>query len=154
MKKTRLRVLSLAAVGAGGAALTLGLAGGAGGPDEAQALALEPFADCDELLEYAHDNRWAHNYGYALEGDVMFAATDQAGAAESTALRAAAPESGALGPGGTGTNVQEAGIDEPDIAKLSGTTLFRAQGDRLRSYDVSGEEAVLLDELELPIEAG
>src|SRR5688500_5628214 len=124
MKRTRLHVLSLAAAGAGGAALTIGLAGGTGGPDEAQALALEPFADCGELLEYAHDRRWASNYGYALEGDVTFAAADQAGAAESTALRAAVPESGALGPGDTGTNTQEAGIDEPDIAKLSGTTLF------------------------------
>ena len=56
---------------------------------------------------------------------------------------------GTLGPSETGTNTQEIGIDEPDIAKLSGTTLFRVQGKALRSYDVSGDSAELLDEIEL-----
>ena len=149
------RVLSILAVGGvAGAALATGVVGGSGGlgiPDEAAASALEPFDSCDELLEYAQEHRWAYNaYPYAMEGDVAFLSS--AGAAEDSAFRAAIPNAdslGAIGPGETGTNTQEDGIDEPDIAKLSGTTLFRVQGKALRSYDVSGDSAELLDEIEL-----
>jgi uncharacterized secreted protein with C-terminal beta-propeller domain len=149
------RVLSILAVGGvAGAALATGVVGGSGGlgdPDEAAASALEPFDSCDELLEYAREHRWAYNaYPYAMEGDVAFLSS--AGAAEDQAVRDAVPEAdtaNALGPSETGTNTQEVGIDEPDIAKLSGTTLFRVQGKALRSYDVSGDSAELLDEIEL-----
>jgi uncharacterized secreted protein with C-terminal beta-propeller domain len=146
------RVLSTLAVGGiAGAALATGVVGGSGGlgdPDEAAASALEPFSSCDELAEYAREHRWAQNtYPYAMEGDVMFLSS--AGAAEDTALRAAVPQTDALGPSETGTNTQEVGIDEPDIAKLSGTTLYRVQGKALSSYDVSGDSAELLDEIEL-----
>ena len=37
------------------------------------------------------------------------------------------------------TNVQEAGVDEPDIVKASGSTIFALAGDRLRAVDVSGD---------------
>ncbi len=147
----------LAVGGAAGIALTVGLAGGPGGlggPDDARGSALQPFDTCDELLDYAREHRWARNaYPYPAGGDVVFQAS-AAGAMEDSALRAAAPESGAVGPGETGTNVQEAGIDEPDIAKLSGATLFRVQGKAVRSYDVSGDSAVLLDEIDLEDQDG
>ena len=146
------RVLSILAVGGvAGAALATGVAGGSGGlgnPDEAAASALEPFDSCDEILEYAREHRWAYNaYPYGVTTDVMFLSS--AGAAEDSAVRAAVPQTDSLGPSETGTNTQEIGIDEPDIAKLSGTTLFRVQGKALRSYDVSGDSAELLDEIEL-----
>jgi len=59
----------------------------------------------------------------------------------------AVPESGsaagyvaAVGNGDTGTNVQEAGVDEPDVAKLDGDGLVVSiQGNRLVITDVSGE---------------
>jgi hypothetical protein len=38
----------------------------------------------------------------------------------------------------TGTNVQESGVDEPDVVKTSGTLLVRVVDDTLTTYDVSG----------------
>ena len=149
------RALSiLAAGGVAAVALATGVVGGSGGlgnPDEAAASALEPFSSCDELLEYAREHRWARNaYPYAMEGDVVFNSSVGSLAMEDSAVRAAVPQAAeALGPSETGTNTQEIGIDEPDIAKLAGTTLFRVQGKALRSYDVSGDSAELLDEIEL-----
>ncbi len=70
-------------------------------------------------------------------------------AAAPLARDGAVDTSGAVGPSETGTNTQEAGIDEPDIAKLSGTTLFRIKGKDALAHDVAGEEAVLLGEVEL-----
>lgn len=155
--KTTTRVLSiLAAGGIAGAALATGVLGGSGAPERAEASALEPFSSCEELLEYARNHRWANNpYPIAMEGDVILNA--EAGTTALPALSAASrdtafvEDSNAVGPSETGTNTQEAGIDEPDIAKLSGTTLFRVHGRTLTSYDVSGDEATELDQIELDL---
>ncbi|MBC9735252.1 beta-propeller domain-containing protein [Nocardioides marmotae] len=40
----------------------------------------------------------------------------------------------------TGTNVQEAGVDEPDLVKTDGEVLYRYAAGRLTSYDVTGPE--------------
>ena len=40
----------------------------------------------------------------------------------------------------TGTNVQEAGVDEPDVVKVAGDTLFRIQDNVLTTYDITGDE--------------
>ncbi|MDO9455352.1 beta-propeller domain-containing protein [Nocardioides sp.] len=40
----------------------------------------------------------------------------------------------------TGTNVQEAGVDEPDSVKTDGRLLVRLRGAELTTYDVSGSE--------------
>lgn len=40
----------------------------------------------------------------------------------------------------TGTNVQEAGVDEPDVVKTDGEVLYRVADGRLTSYDVSGPD--------------
>ena len=42
--------------------------------------------------------------------------------------------------GDSGTNVQELGVDEPDVVKTDGRTLFRVEGNDLTTYDVTGEE--------------
>ncbi|MCW2850963.1 MAG: hypothetical protein JWM84_627 [Nocardioides sp.] len=49
----------------------------------------------------------------------------------------------------TGTNVQEAGVDEPDHVKTDGELLVRVRGAELTSYDVSGDEVVELGSLDL-----
>jgi hypothetical protein len=41
---------------------------------------------------------------------------------------------------GTGTNVQETGVDEPDVAKVSGDLLVRIAGGALKTDDVGGVE--------------
>ncbi|MDP2773211.1 MAG: beta-propeller domain-containing protein, partial [Nocardioides sp.] len=49
----------------------------------------------------------------------------------------------------TGTNVQEAGVDEPDAVKTNGETLLRLKGAELTTYDVSGEQVAELGSLDL-----
>ena len=44
----------------------------------------------------------------------------------------------------TGTNVQETGVDEPDVVKTSGTLLVRVVDDTLTTYDVSGQRPRML----------
>jgi hypothetical protein len=50
----------------------------------------------------------------------------------------------------TGTNVQEAGVDEPDVVKTDGSILVRVQGSELTTYDVTGAEVRRLGSLDLP----
>jgi hypothetical protein len=64
---------------------------------------------------------------------------------------ASADESaGASTPVTGSTNVQEAGVDEPDLVKVRGTTMFAIAGDRLRSVDLGGPLPAVLDSIDLP----
>jgi hypothetical protein len=49
----------------------------------------------------------------------------------------------------TGTNVQEAGVDEPDVVKTDGDLLVRIQDATLTTYDVTGKEAEQLSQIKL-----
>ena len=49
----------------------------------------------------------------------------------------------------SGTNVQEEGVDEPDIVKTNGDTLFAVANGKLNAVDVSGAKPRLLDTLKL-----
>ena len=53
-------------------------------------------------------------------------------------------------PAGSPTNVQETGVDEPDIVKTAGNTILTVDGATLRSVDANGGDPRLLDSLELP----
>ena len=117
------------------------------GPDPAGASDLESFSDCDELRDYARDHRWALEpigYPAAIEDGV---AIEEGAMLRATSTEAASPDS--VGTSETGTNVQEAGIDEPDIAKLDGETLYVIERGALRSFDVGGDVPVPLDEVDL-----
>ncbi len=48
------------------------------------------------------------------------------------------------------TNVQEAGVDEPDWVKAAGTTLYVARDGKLRALDASGDRPRALGALDLP----
>jgi hypothetical protein len=56
-------------------------------------------------------------------------------------------DAGAGAEGDSGTNVQEAGVDEPDIVKTAGGRIFAIAGNRLHAVDASGPG--LLDSLDL-----
>ena len=86
-------------------------------------------------------------YAVALSEEMGDAA--QALPRSSTATRDTAPTTQAATSSATGTNVQEAGVDEPDVVKTDGRTLWRVDGDLLRAYDVRGAAPTLLDELDL-----
>jgi uncharacterized secreted protein with C-terminal beta-propeller domain len=129
------------------------------------ASALIPFDACDDLLDYVTEHVLEMVGPYGLDGfmgGVMFgrATDDSAVAQEGAADGGAAPVSGQAAGGdlqeGTdfsGTNVQEAGVDEPDVVKTDGRVLYTAENGRLVAVDVTGDEPRLLSDTPLEGEA-
>ena len=64
-------------------------------------------------------------------------------------LPAAAAASGSQSLDYSTTNVQESGVDEPDLVKTDGSTLFTFENGQLESTDVSSGKPKLLDTLKL-----
>ncbi len=111
-------------------------------------------ADCDSLLDSYVDRGLdlVTAYGWGGGGIVMFDAQmdTAAGAAERSTASAPVPTTVRSTNNETGTNVQEAGVDEPDVVKVTGDTLFRIQDNVLTTYDVAGDEPQQLSSLQLP----
>ncbi|HEX5088364.1 MAG TPA: beta-propeller domain-containing protein [Nocardioides sp.] len=111
---------------------------------------------CDELLrwyverglELVGPDGWdGYGYPYAIEDAVPAPLAS----AESSAGRSPlAPAPVRSTNGETGTNVQEVGVDEPDVVKTDGRTLYRVQDGDLVLDDVSGAEVTRLASLDLP----
>jgi hypothetical protein len=110
--------------------------------------------DCDSLLESYVDRGLdlVTPYGWGGGGIVMFDAqrSDAAGSAEKSTATAPVPTTVRSTNNETGTNVQEAGVDEPDVVKVAGDKLFRIQDNVLTTYDVAGDEPRQLSSLQLP----
>jgi hypothetical protein len=123
--------------------------------------ALPAFNSCGALLSYARRNarRTAGRTGVPTRAGVIVpqvldapvtvqALNDTAGApapagAESkSGLGTATPEF-------SKTNVQEAGVDEPDIVKTDGKTVFAISAGTLRALDVTGDVPRLVGSLDL-----
>jgi hypothetical protein len=126
---------------------------------------LTPAESCDDLLAWYVERGvdrvgpygWdTHPYAYAFDDafdDMGSGVLESAGQADA-AQRAAAPAPVRSTNGETGTNVQEAGVDEPDVVKTDGSTLFRVQGGDLVTYDLTGAEVSRLASVDLPGTAG
>ncbi|MCW2767327.1 MAG: hypothetical protein JWO11_3286, partial [Nocardioides sp.] len=125
---------------------------------------LEAAGSCDELLawyvERGVDRVTAYgwdgppgNYGTldgsVIRGEVGGMVFDRQSPVPANA-RAAAPRTARATNSATGTNVQEAGVDESDVVKTDGSILVRAQGHELTTYDVTGAEVERLGSLDLP----
>ncbi|MFC6288167.1 beta-propeller domain-containing protein [Nocardioides sp. GCM10027113] len=117
---------------------------------------LAPADSCDDLLAWYVERGlqrvgpWGWEYPYFTADGVMLmpqAEMDNAGGARSGAPGSPVEEATSTA---TGTNVQEAGVDEPDTVKTDGTTLFRVRSGELTAYDVTGERPEELGELDLP----
>ncbi|WP_151083470.1 beta-propeller domain-containing protein [Nocardioides cynanchi] len=97
---------------------------------------------CPDLLRWYVDHAvdrvtaWGWNGPVVYDGGAVPGSAVGLGTAGGDAS-AGAPLDTATG-SATGTNVQEAGVDEPDIAKVSGTVLARVVDDTVTTYDVSG----------------
>ncbi|MEX2289042.1 MAG: beta-propeller domain-containing protein [Mycobacteriales bacterium] len=127
----------VAAVLAATGALTL-LPGAA---PTASAQDLVPYASCAALLEHYRGEleKTATPWGFGAGGIGLF---DSARSSDTAAPAAAAPQpvgaeagsatGGVVGSGPTGTNVQERGVDEPDLAKISGNLLLAVAENRLQ----------------------
>ena len=107
---------------------------------------LRPFDSCDALLSYYVDNArelvgpygLGHGGGF---GGGEIATMEMMDEEESSASAAVAQDSGAVS-GSTdgvfsGTNNQEAGVDEPDVVKTDGQIIVTSLGDRVQIVDAT-----------------
>ena len=136
--------------------------------------ALVPFTACDDLLTYLWAEASARVGPYGLEGagwyggpmvrmaldDVVAMAMPESvpmggGSDAPTASNAVATQADGgsssleAGVDFSGTNVQELGIDEPDLIKTDGNRILIVEDQWLHHVDVSSGTAVLTDSIEL-----
>ncbi len=137
------------------AALLSALVGATGGRSaEASATAaagsgarLQSFGTCPRLLSYAKQHALPLVGSWGLGGS-----TGGVGDAQTVGAPAAgdAKSSGSAGVDYSTTNVQEEGVDEPDIVKSDGSHLFAVRSDRLFAVDVRGLRPKLAGSVQLP----
>jgi uncharacterized secreted protein with C-terminal beta-propeller domain len=118
---------------------------------------LHAFRSCTNLLTYAKRNgtRLIREAPLSPAGAPPQAPTDQqlgSGGGGSGEDRAAAPAPAPAvgGPEGQPTNVQEAGVDEPDVVKTSGSTVLVVARGRLYAVDGSADPPALLGSVDVP----
>lgn len=114
----------------------------------AAAPALRRFASCNALRAHMRGQarRIVGPYGLPVAaGSLPVADLARAGTPE--AMPAAAP--GGAAPAYSGTNLQEAGVDEPDMVKTDGSRLYALSGQVLRVVDVTGDAPRLLGSIDL-----
>lgn len=120
-----------AVLSAGLAALGAVVAMGAGTATGGHGTALgrlQPFRSCAELVGYAQ------RHASTLVGPGVVTST---------------PEGGTVAPDSSATNVQEAGVDEPDLVKTDGSHIFAVAVGTLHAVDARGHRPRLLDSLRL-----
>ena len=110
--------------------------------------ALTRFTSCRRFLAHVRHRALAQAGPWGLDGAPVPMPLDAPGAegGDRAAAPATAPRAGV---DFSDTNVQEAGVDEPDIVKTDGRTLFALSGRRLVAVDVSGGVARPLGGLEI-----
>ncbi len=133
------------AVGGLAALMLAGAATGIGaGLNRAEAAGLATFDDCQAVDDWytaallPQVTAWGLPYGYGYGYGLALAA---AGTMPSMARE---DVSTPVGNGGTGTNLQERDVDEPDTAKTANGVLVTTVGTRLVVFDVSGASPVEL----------
>ena len=109
----------------------------------AQAAGLTSYSGCDELLA-AYRSELGRSATTGLLGwpERVFSATSAVPAAGAMAAHDSAA-TGAVGSGPTGTNLQEQGVDEPDLAKLRDGRLIVLTGNRLRVVSAEAQPRLL-----------
>jgi uncharacterized secreted protein with C-terminal beta-propeller domain len=109
----------------------------AGAKPSARPPALHSMRSCPHLRSFLQRHGTTQPpiaVGIAVEGD---ASAPAQGGADSSAA-------------GSPTNLQEVGVDEPDIVKTAGDTILTADGSTLRAVDANGGAPARLDSIELP----
>ncbi|MGH3505744.1 MAG: beta-propeller domain-containing protein [Nocardioidaceae bacterium] len=149
--RRRLGVVGLALTG--GVAVTVFGLGSGTTPQAAAAPALDPFDDCAELHDWYVDatigkvGPWGLDGGFVAYDAMASVPANVREVAGNAAESAESAES--VGNGATGTNIQEAGVDEPDIAKTNGRILVTVEDRSLVVFDVTGNEPVEIARLDL-----
>ena len=147
-KATRRWMRPAIAAVAAGAAITVPLLTFGSTTAQASEGRLEPFQTCDDFVALAR--RRALNMITAGGGYITPMARD--GVAETTASGAKQLHgvSAAASDTHSTTNVQEVGIDEPDVVKTDGRRTFAVAGGKVYAVDTSGPEAKLMGSVTLP----
>jgi len=153
---------ALAALAVLAACLLAPAAAPAAAKPPAKPSALPAFPSCASLLSYARRNAriTGGRTGVPTRAGVMLPQVLEAPASPGVAFDApaAAPapsaaqggrESVSAAPEFSQTNVQEAGVDEPDIVKTDGRTVFAVAGRTLHALDVTGATPRLVGTLAL-----
>ncbi len=126
---------------------TTGASGTPSGP-----AALTPATSCQDLLDHLvaesidQVGPWGWERFLTLYRDGRLA---MAAPMAEVATYGATDSSTAQSSSATGTNVQEVGIDEPDVAKTDGSLLVRIDRRMLTTYDVTGDTVRKLGSLRL-----
>jgi hypothetical protein len=137
---------------------------------EARASRLPSFDNCSDLVSFARDGATQPDVpiraftGLGLQGSTIYPRKPAAEAPKypsdgiAVPMPAIAPtaasttDSAAAGSAAedfSGTNTQEAGVDEPDVAKSDGKRLFVVVGNELWAIDVTGDAPKTISRLSL-----
>jgi uncharacterized secreted protein with C-terminal beta-propeller domain len=151
MKIGRLAALALplAVLAVAGGAADRSSAEGSRVEAKAKGNRLLQFGSCGAFLDYVKPQAARFVGPWGLGGGTI--STERGGppAAAAAPVAASAPQAGV---DYSGTNVQEEGVDEPDLVKTDGKTLFSVTNGRLNAVDVGDRQPRLLDSMK--IEAG
>lgn len=121
---------------------------------------LEPFDACDDLLGWITGHAvdlvgpygFDGGYGYLAQDEVFFGEAETIGGAADAAAETA-PRAPATVPGSgddfTSTNVQELGIDEPDIVKTDGERIIVVSGSQLHVVTIDNDRLTLAGTVDL-----
>lgn len=113
----------------------------------ARADGLIPFTSCEDLLDHYRDELRASATSVGFDGGwgVMEDAggTTAMSASGGEAARTSADSVTAVGVGSTGTNLQEQGVDEPDLAKLRDGRIVLLARNRVQVLSAEAEPRVL-----------
>ncbi|WP_374457775.1 beta-propeller domain-containing protein [Nocardioides sp.] len=137
-------------VAAAGVGYVVGTSGGPDdGPPSSPPIALANAdlttpATCEDLLDSYVDRALEQVGPYGWGGGPIVTFDAQAGSEASSPSAASGAERSTVTTSRTesnesGTNVQELGVDESDVVKVSGSLLLRLRDGELVAYDVSGE---------------
>ena len=116
----------------------------------ASATGLRPFQDCEGLRAWYVDRAIGQVGPYGWGGR-PWPLMRPGAATRSEPMTAGADSGREVANGATGTNTQEAAVDEPDVAKTNGRLVVRLQdGRRLVVTDVTGAEPRQVSEWQVP----
>jgi uncharacterized secreted protein with C-terminal beta-propeller domain len=115
-----------------------------GAAPSARAAGLTTYSGCDELLAaYRSELERSATTGVLGWPERMAVSATAPGAAASGMSVRDSAATGAVGSGPTGTNLQEQGVDEPDLAKLRDGRLVVLTGSRLKVVSAEAQPRLL-----------
>jgi hypothetical protein len=138
-------IVPTAAVLTAGALSVLPILTGCADTASAADAQLERFTSCAELTRYAQEHAIE-----SLSDPPPYATAPGVAAAREDATAAAPTAQAGDATSFSRTNVQEAGIDEPDIVKTDGSRIFAIAKGKLYAVDASGAAPRVVGSLSLP----